>query len=84
MDVLQGALVVLIIIQSLILLIIAVAIVVIFINIKKAVDRVNGILQIGENIAEGVQNATRAGLVSLVGKGITESLKLVSRRKSKK
>jgi hypothetical protein len=84
MGAVEGALIILIVIQSIILLIVAIAIVVIFVQIKKAVDRINAILQIGENIAEGVQSATRAGLVNLVGAGVRESLKVLRQKKSSK
>jgi hypothetical protein len=84
MGVLEGALITLITIQSLILLIVAIAIVVIFVQLKKALDKVNGILQIGENIAEGVQSATKAGLASLVGSAIKESIKMLQPKRASK
>ena len=83
MDILQGFVITLIIIQSVLLLILAVALIIIFFWIKEALDKINGVLNAAEDIAHGVQSATKAGLVDLIGKGVSESVKLLSKKRSK-
>lgn len=80
MDPIQFALVVLIVIQSIILVIIAIALVVIFVSIKKGIDRVNHILSTVEDVADGVKKAANAGLANVVGNAINN---IINKKRSR-
>lgn len=83
MGAVEGALIVLIIIQSIVMLIIAIALIVIFLSVKKAVDRVNEILSSAEDIVHGVRSATTSGMASFLGKGLREAINNFGKKKAK-
>jgi uncharacterized protein YoxC len=84
MGAIEGALIVLIIIQSIVMLIIAIALIVIFLSVKKAVDRVNEILSSAEDIVHGVRSATSSGVANLLGKGLREAVNNFGKKKTVK
>jgi biopolymer transport protein ExbB/TolQ len=84
MGAVEGALIVLIILQSIVMVIIAIALIVIFFSVKKGVDRVNEILSSAEDIVHGVKSATSSGLGSLLGKGLREAMNNFGRKKGRR
>jgi len=89
MDFLQIALIFLILLLSIFLAIAGLQVFFILRELKKALDKLNGVLQTGENIAEDIEKpvAAASSLVTALGKGakaLGGIIKRDSKQKSKR
>lgn len=67
MDILQGALVVLVIVWTLIFIMIGAAVFMIFLMVRKAINKVNKILDTTEEIAESARIPSKIVIASVLG-----------------
>jgi hypothetical protein len=82
---LETALVALVIIWTLIFVVVAIAMVVLLLGLKRALDKINRILDQGEDMARGlgaVGKVTASGLSGLLMKAVGDKLRKNSSKKS--